>query len=409
MTYSLSITAHYTKQKRRVLYRALSSMLLAVPAMLLSTVVLADVTTKIGYLAQEIDTGPVLSNILPEPEDAGLRGVHLAINDSNTTGKFLKQSFVLDAFSDENAELIIERAQHMYNQGIHSFVVNLPASTLNTLSQSLPNDVLILNAGAKDDQLRQTNCPKNTLHTIPSRAMLTDALGQWLKARRLTDLLLITGPTDDDQAYTAAIKRAANRYGLKIVAEKAWDFDTDLRRTAQREMPLFTQTKEYDVVVVADERGDFGEYVLYNTWYPRPVVGTQGLSPVTWHRVVEQWGAAQLQKRFEKLTGRWMGEKDYAAWAAVRTIAEAVTRTNSEDVQLLKSYIASDAFELAGFKGRKLNFRSWNGQLRQPIALIHPRSLVSQSPQEGFLHPVSELDTLGFDKPESQCRLMEHF
>ncbi|MDN2659181.1 ABC transporter substrate-binding protein [Neptunomonas phycophila] len=369
----------------------------------------AEITTRIAYLAQTVDTGPVLSNILPEPEDAGLRGTELAINDSNTTGKFLKQHFELSAYTSDDSSSLLEHAQQLYTSGIHSFVVNAPADTLRTLSQQLPDDVLIFNAAAKDDNLRQTVCLKNTLHTIPSRAMLADALGQWLKARQLSDLLLITGPTDDDKAYTQAIKRTAKRYGLKIVAEKAWDFDTDLRRTAQREMPLFTQTKEYDVVVVADERGDFGEYVLYNTWYPRPVVGTQGLTPVTWHRVVEQWGAAQLQSRFEKLSGRWMTEKDYAAWAAVRTIAEAATRTNSEDIHTLKQYIASDAFELAGFKGRKLDFRAWNGQLRQPIPLVHPRSLVSQSPQEGFLHPLSELDTLGFDKPESQCNLLADF
>lgn len=173
-------------------------------------------------------------------------------------------------------------------------------------------------------------------------------------------------------------------------------------------MPLFTQTKEYDVVVVADERGDFGEYVLFNTWLPRPVVGTQGLTPVAWHRVVEQWGAAQLQSRFEKQAKRWMNGKDYAAWAAVRTVAEAVTRTNTTDLTTLRNYIVSDQFELAAFKGRKLNYRGWSGQLRQPIPLVHPRSLVSQSPQEGFLHPETELDTLGFDAPESQCRIQQH-
>ena len=31
---------------------------------------------------------------------------------------------------------------------------------------------------------------------------------------------------------------------------------------------------------------------------------------------------------------------------------------------------------------------------------IEPRTL---SPQQGFLHPKTELDTLGFDQPESQC------
>ena len=28
------------------------------------------------------------------------------------------------------------------------------------------------------------------------------------------------------------------------------------------------------------------------------------------------------------------------------------------------------------------------------------------SPQEGFLHPRTELDTLGYDAPESGCRML---
>jgi hypothetical protein len=31
--------------------------------------------------------------------------------------------------------------------------------------------------------------------------------------------------------------------------------------------------------------------------------------------------------------------------------------------------------------------------------------VVSVSPQEGFLHQFSELDTLGYDQPESGCKL----
>jgi len=30
---------------------------------------------------------------------------------------------------------------------------------------------------------------------------------------------------------------------------------------------------------------------------------------------------------------------------------------------------------------------------------------VSVSPQQGFLHPFSDLDTLGIDRPETQCKL----
>jgi ABC transporter substrate binding protein (PQQ-dependent alcohol dehydrogenase system) len=65
----------------------------------------------------------------------------------------------------------------------------------------------------------------------------------------------------------------------------------------------------------------------------------------------------------------------------------------------------SDRFELAAFKGVKLSFRPWDNQLRQPILLADARSLVSVSPQPGFLHEFSELDTLGIDRPETRCRL----
>lgn len=369
----------------------------------------APLEMKVAFIKLQQDSGPVLSNILPEPKDAGLRGAELGIADSNTTGRFLKHHYTLSITESDQWESLAAQAQQLYADGIRVFVADMPSTALQQLSSLLGEDVLIFNSAAKDDALRTDICLNNTLHSIPSRAMLTDALGQWLKSKRLTKWLLITGATEDDKAYSASLRRAAKRFGHKLVDEKQWSFDTDLRRTAQKEMPLFTQGKDYDVVVVADERGDFGEYVLYNTWLPRPVVGTQGLTPVTWHRVVEQWGAAQLQSRFEKSSGRWMNNEDYAAWAAVRSVAEAVTRTNSNDVNTLKTYLMSDKFELAGFKGRKLTYREWNGQLRQTIPLIHPRSLVSQSPQEGFLHPVSELDTLGYDQPESRCNLQPLF
>jgi ABC transporter substrate binding protein (PQQ-dependent alcohol dehydrogenase system) len=159
------------------------------------------------------------------------------------------------------------------------------------------------------------------------------------------------------------------------------------------------------VVLVADERGDFGEYLPYQTWYPRPVAGTQGLTPTAWHKTVETFGAAQLQKRFEAHAQRWMNDRDYAAWIAVRSIASAVSKLRQADAAAIHQLALSDQLPLDGFKGRKLSFRSWNGQLRQPIPLVQPRALVSTSPQEGFLHPSSELDSLGYDAPEVSCRL----
>ena len=169
---------------------------------------------------------------------------------------------------------------------------------------------------------------------------------------------------------------------------------------------MFTQSVRYDVLIVADEAGSFGDELPYRTWDPRPVAGTQGLTAAAWHPTLDQWAAAQLQSRFRKSAGRWMTSRDYAAWTAVRVVGEAATRSRSAEFGALVRTIRSDDFEVAAFKGRKLSFRAWDGQLRQPIPVAWARSLVTMSPQEGFLHPRTELDTLGYDAPESGCRML---
>jgi ABC transporter substrate binding protein (PQQ-dependent alcohol dehydrogenase system) len=177
-----------------------------------------------------------------------------------------------------------------------------------------------------------------------------------------------------------------------------------MRRNAAAEVPLFTQDlPDHDVLLIADEIDDFGRYIAFNTWLLRPIAGTEGLIAQGWSAVVENWGAAQLQSRFLDAHQRTMTPRDYAAWAAVRTIGEAVSRTGSADAAVLRAYILSDAFELAGFKGRAMTYRRWNGQLRQPIVLAGPRAMVAMAPLEGFLHQTNELDTLGLDAPESAC------
>ncbi|WP_422775767.1 ABC transporter substrate-binding protein [Pseudomonas mediterranea] len=363
----------------------------------------APLQVRIGYLGYRPDPGPLLSNVIAEPADAGLRGAELAIIDSNSTGRFLKQDYRLESASVDSPEALLQAARAQHEQGLRLFVVNAPAASLRQLSAALP-DSLLFNAGSPDDSLRTTDCLGNVLHSLPDRAMLADALVQFSVVRKWQKALLIVGQTPEDQAYASALRRAMKRFGVKTVAEKAWQFDNDQHRSAQADMPLFTQTAEYDVVLVADERGDFGEYLPYQTWYPRPVAGTQGLTPTGWHKTVETYGAAQLQKRFEALAERWMNDRDFAAWIAVRSVASAVSKLRQADPFAIRQLALSDQLPLDGFKGRKLSYRPWNGQLRQPIPLVQPRALVSNSPQDGFLHPTNEMDSLGYDQPEVSCR-----
>ena len=158
------------------------------------------------------------------------------------------------------------------------------------------------------------------------------------------------------------------------------------------------------MLVVSDINGVFGEYLSYRTWNPRPVVGTQGLVPTNWHRTHEQWGATQMQNRFRRESQRWMTPTDYSAWVAIRSIGEAVTRVGKNNVKDIKNYLITNNFGIGAYKGVKVSYRKWNRQLRQPVLLAASRSMVSISPQEGYLHPISELDTLGIDDSESTCK-----
>ncbi|MGR8940911.1 MAG: ABC transporter substrate-binding protein [Gammaproteobacteria bacterium] len=364
----------------------------------------AEVT--IAYLAQEQDAPPPLSNLDPFIQNKGLPGAELGVEDNNTTGQFTGQQFVLKSFIAPVKGNPLDTFKEKISGKFRFVIVNLPGDQLKQLAD-LPEakDALLLDIASRDDALRNQNCRANVLHLLPSRAMRADALAQYLLKKRWTRLFLLTGNHDEDRLYRDAVKRAALRFGLEIVSEKTWEHTADARRTAQSDVPVLTQTDDYDVLVVADERGEFGEYLDYRTWLPRPVAGTQGLIATSWHRTHEQWGAVQLQNRFQEKYGRWRDEIDNAGYLAVRAVGEASTRAQSDALKPVKDYMLSPAFALQGYKGTPLSFRSWGGQLRQPVLLAAPRSLVAVAPIEGFLHPKTELDTLGYDQPESTCPL----
>lgn len=368
----------------------------------------APIDISIIYLEKKIEHPPALSNFETVPDDQGLQGAQLALKDNQTTGKFLKHKYSLAETVRGIGDDVLADAKALLDGGPKLAVLNVPASDLIAISD-LPEakDDLLFNAGSMDVALRSDLCRRNVLHTLPSRDMLTDALMQFLVKRQWTDVMLITGRYPTDQALGEAYRVSAKKFGVKIVADKEWLEDADIRRNAMQEVPLFTQDADYDAVIVADEEEQVAPFIPFNTWLPRPVMGSAGLMTSGWSPVMEQWAAIQLQDRFREQADRPMNSYDYAAWLAVRSIGEAVTRTKTSDVAELRKFIVSETFALDGFKGSRLSYRAWNGQLRQPIPLATEKALATLAPLEGFLHQRTELDTLGLDQPESKCAAME--
>lgn len=363
-------------------------------------------TLKVAVIKQPQTVQSAVPEYMRPAQDEGLAGAQLAVQDSNRTGKFLGLSMALETAQADTTEAVIKQAQSWHQAGVGIMLVDLPHASLQALRQSLPSSALLINTGNRSDNLRREQCLPNTLHTITSDSMQTDALAQWMKSRRLTKVLLVKGQHSDDEAYARAVKASLKKFGHTLLAEKTWTFDTDLRRVAGTELQSFTRGHQYDLVWVADRANLFGQLLPFNTHLPRPVIGTHGLTASEWSPVIEAWGAIQLQNRFSHDFQRPMMAKDYAAWIAIRALSEAMTKNRSTEVQALQDSLLTDDFYLAGYKGRKLSFRDWNGQLRQPIPLSHQQALVATAPLDGFLHPSNEMDTLGADRRDSRC---QHF
>jgi ABC transporter substrate binding protein (PQQ-dependent alcohol dehydrogenase system) len=373
----------------------------------------ASSTIEISYIGLNVDRVLPLTYLDQPPSDDGLQGAKVALTDNQTTGQFLNQSFHLNEAMVPDAAGAVDAFKARVAAGNKLFVTDLPAPILLQVAD-LPEakGVTILDATATDDALRAENCRRNVLHTSPSRAMLADALMQYMAIKKWSRIALVIGGDPADKLYADAIRNAAHKFRIKIVQEIPWTYDPGSRQTdtghyaVEAEVARVTQgVSDYDLLVVADEADNFGDDLGYRTTDPRPIAGTQGMVPTAWARPFDQWAATQLQNRFLKTTGRWMTNNDYGAWLAVRAVGEAAAQNQTTDAAQIGQFMRNKDFNLAGFKGTKLTFRDWDGQLREPILLADARSLISVSPQPGFLHQFSELDTMGVDRPETKCHM----
>jgi ABC transporter substrate binding protein (PQQ-dependent alcohol dehydrogenase system) len=368
----------------------------------------------IVYLGKRYDEPLPLSYAEKPIFDKGIQGARLIIKEANQAGRFVGNSFQLvEAIIPPNGD-IVAKAKEILAKGDAFIIADLEPKDLIAVAD-LPEakNSILVNIRASDDSLRQEQCRSNVFHIIPSYAMRADALAQYLIWKKWPRWFVVHGNTPDDQDYVAMIKRSAARFGGKVVAEKAYDLPPGARNTdsgyqqVQGQIPMVTQqAPDHDVVWVVNSDNGFGDYLAYRTYLPRPIVGTQGLQAIAWDSSYTEYGAMHLQDALPKLAKRAPTERDYTAWLGGRALTDGVMRSGKLMPSQVKAYLLSDQFRLEGFKGQAMSFRPWDHQLRQPIILGGgTRVPVSVSPQEGFLHPTNVTDTLGFDQPETTCKL----
>jgi ABC transporter substrate binding protein (PQQ-dependent alcohol dehydrogenase system) len=335
-------------------------------------------------------------------------GAQIGIDEAAALARVLNTDFVLERITVKAPEEVAGAVtKAMAERGIKFFLIDAPAEAYKPLAAAVKGrEALLFNVSAPDDWLRRDLCAREMVHTIPSLAMSTDALVQYLMSKKWRDVLVLEGPLPVDTQRTDAFARSVQKFGGRIVARQKFKAGTDPREREQNNPALLTAgNRDYDVVFVADDAFDFVRTVPYHTVRARPVVGSIDLEPVAWHWTWEHNGAPQVNSRFDKKSGgRRMDSPDWAAWIAVKMIVQSALRTRSNDFAKQRDFILGDA-GFDGDKGLPVGVRPWDHQLRQAVLLAAPYMVVASAPVEGFLHRTNDLDTIGDDEPETSCHL----
>ena len=132
--------------------------------------------------------------------------------------------------------------------------------------------------------------------------------------------------------------------------------------------------------------------------------------PALWHASLERFGAGQLNDRYRARFAAGMDDAAWAGWMAVKILWESSLRARSTAPAALLAYLRREATQFDGHKGWPLSFRSWDGQLRQPLYLLAGEGEAARlsgevptrtDPQEGSAREL--LDRYGADATTTTC------
>lgn len=371
----------------------------------------AAATLTVGVLGLEDDARyqprRLERNYPAQPAGRPLDAAALAAEESASEVEAVGHKLVAKSFMAANAADLPRVLAQLKAAKVQYLLLDLPDADLKTVLTAAPAALgpsLIFNIGSGADDLRGTGCAANLLHTYPSEAMRSDALAQYLAARSWNQALVLYGPRPQDKLLLDAFMRSAKRYGVKTGQPIAFKLSNDPRERELGNVRLLTKDKGHDVVVVLDSDGEFARSVPYNTQWPRPVLGSNGLVALAWHPQWDLNGGPQLSRRFVRAARRPMAGQDWAAWAAVKSVVSVLTENPKATVPQQLQMLRKGEVFVDGFKGPRLSFRAWDGQLRQPVFLGYADGVAASAPFEGVMHPTEVLDTLGVDEKESPCK-----
>ena len=340
------------------------------------------------------------SAFLGHPGGSSADGVNVAIKEAGFELEAAGAKITLSIVTASTPEAARASALAAQKAGAVALLADLPRNALLAAADAVK--LPLIDLGESEDRLREADCRRSVLHTLPSERMRTDALAQTLVSRRWMQVLLLIGPSPDDATRAATSAASIKRFGLTLVDTRRFKLSADPREREQANPLLLTGRASYDAVWVVDSDGEFARGLPYGTALPRPVVGDAGLVALAWHAQFDRFGAPQVSRRFARAAGRPMLAQDWSAWIAGKALVAAAIASPKGPASAFAK--ALNEVSLDGSKGVAMSFRAWDGQLRQPLLLSDGQGVIVMAPLDGVMHPKNKLDTLGADAPEKLCK-----
>lgn len=374
------------------------------------------------------DAGP-----LAEDGKAARLGAELGAAEAARLAELFGKRFELVTVRAEDLESAAGAARGLVEDGrVFAVAGGLGATSCFDLAELCErHGLLFFNVGCADDRLRRERCRRTTFSVEASTAMYVDALAGWLIGEAgLRRWHFVTESSDSAtavyrRARQALLEQGGDDLGNTVVRPGTVNHRPTLERL-QRVRPdvaflSLGMTPRAAFLTQYNQLGPAFEVAgpsmsTAQLWIAAPDTRA-GIWPTLWHHKLFRYGAQQLNDRFKDRSDRPLDARGWASWMAVKIMAETVLRAGTTETSRLVKFLEEDGAHFDGHKGKRLSFRSWDHQLRQPVYLVRARS-GAQDAWDAF-EGVAELplgrpgpertsqellDQLGDLESETECR-----
>ena len=357
-------------------------------------------------------------------------GARMGEDELNVQADAVGKRFrVLFAEGGHSGEIVEQARMLIEKQGARALLGSVsPAATVALAEFAQRQGVVFFNVGSEADSLRGENCRRNAFSIGPSLTMGVRALGQWaLQAKQWKAWAIVEGDSRGEGRLAEAARGYLKAHGGSVAGEVKLA-EAAAHDPAQALQTLRALPADFVFVALTGEKQELFLQACQKAAIATPVGGSApelvriardtrhfaGYWSTGWNHLNDIFGASELNNRFAAFAGIPMNERGWGAWAGVKILGEAILRAGTPDAAKLVPYLRGQ-MQFDGYMGASMNFRPWNHQLRQKMAIVRVNHDAVWNGWDALLPEASvplrqlkgwegdPLDSIGFTAAESGC------